>query len=294
MTEISSRELDCLVSLLDDKDLTVSKCVDDRLRSAGLPIVRLLTTMASNESNLEMKRLISERAENLNIDFRLNDFKDFTTRQRGPLSLFEAGFLISSMFDTGLRRDWYEDMFFKCSGEYLAEHSDQRTGIENIRIFNHIFFHRLGFTVYDVDISRDEFALISRALKTRKGNPFTIAYIYFMIAQVAGLPLKALCFPGGFVPVYVENGKEMFYINVYRGGEIFLKDRLSEFLKATGIPINPSSFHLREDSSVTTVYLESLLFLYSNLKEEKKCSFIERALSCMCSERFLTVDEEDV
>lgn len=290
MTDISFQELENLISLFDDRDSVVAECVEQRLKSSGHSVVRMLFDYAEKENNPSTKALIKERAESLNSEFRLEDFKDFTTRQHGPLSLFEAGFIICSFFDGRLNRDYFEELFFKCSGEYLAEHSDQRTGIENIRIFNHIFFHRLGFTVYDADISQEEFALVSRTLKTRKGNPFTLAYIYFMIAQVAGLPLKALCFPGGFVPVYVENGKELFYINVYRGGEIFLKDRLSGFLKATGLPVEPASFKLREDSSVTGIYLESLLFLFTNKKDEKKCSFIERALDCLGPERFLSDD----
>lgn len=292
-SRISEAELDSLVALLDDRDDVVTECVDRRLLSFGPAIVRALVNCSARQSDAALKSLIETKAGDINAGLRLEEFSDFVKRQKGPLSLFEAAFIISSIFDCNLQRDPFEDRFFKYSGEYLAEHSDARTGIENIRIFNHIFFHRLGFTLYDVDLTNPQYAIISNVLRTKEGNPFALAFIYFMIAQVAGLPLRALCFPGGFVPVYVENGKELFYINVYRGGEIFLKDRLKVFLSTIGITSVGPRFRVRDDDAILTIYLESLLFIYSNLHDEKKCPVIERALDCIGSERFLTIDEEE-
>ena len=168
-----------------------------------------------------------------------------------------------------------------------------RTGIENIRILNHIFFHRLKFTLYDVQLQDPKYAPVSDALKTRNGNPFTLAFIYLMICQVAGLPVELVCFPGGFIPVYVEGGKVLFYINIYRGGDIFLKDRLQGFLKATGLKIDQQNFRRRDESAMLTLYLESLLYIHSNRKDDKKSAVNDRALNCLGPERYLTIDEPE-
>ena len=92
------------------------------------------------------------------------------------------------------------------------------------------------------------------------------------------------------MPTYVENGRIQFYINVYRGGELFPKDRLETFLKATGLQIDQSAFRRRDESSMLTLYLESLLYIYSGKKDEKKSALIERALDMLGPERFLTID----
>lgn len=289
---IDPEELDSLVALLDDRDIVVTEQVNSRLASFGPGVVRSLRNRSERETDPVQKGLIVERAQALNTEFKLADLQDFVTRTPGPLSLFEGSWIISSLLDWTLKREQYENLFFRCSQAYLAEGSDQRTGVENIRILNHIFYHRLKFTLYDVQLREPEYASVSDTLKTRGGNPFVLAFIYLMICQISGLPVELLCFPGGFVPAYVEGGKILFYINLYRGGELFPQDRLDMFLKATSLRINRNAFRRRDESAMLTLYLESLLYIYSGRRDEKTSTLLDRALTILGPERFLTIDEE--
>ena len=288
---IDPEELESIIALLDDRDTVVTELVDNRLSSFGPEIIRSLRNRLERESDPVRKALIDARARQLNTEFRLEDFRQFTTRPAGPLSLLEGSWIISSMLDYSLQRERFEDQFFRCSQEYLAEGSDQRTGLENIRILNHIFFHRLKFVLYDVQLKDPKHALVSDSLRTRSGNPFVLALIYLMICQEAGLPVELVCFPGGFVPVYVENGRNLFFINIYRGGDLFPESRLDVFLKTTGLQIDKRNVRRRDESAMLTLYLESLFYIFSNRKDEKKSAVIDRALGCLGPERYLSVDE---
>ena len=294
---VDPEELEPLVALLDDRDSVVTELVNNRLMSFGPEVVRSLRNSSEREPDAARKILIEERAKALNTEFKLADFQDFTTRTPGPLSLFEGSWIICSMLDWTLQRERYEDLFFRCSQAYLVEGSDQRTGVENIRILNHIFYHRLKFTLYDVQLRDPKYALVSDVLKTRGGNPFALAFIYLMICQISGLPVELLCFPGGFVPAYVEGGKILFYINIYRGGELFPQDRLDHFLKATGLQIDKNAFRRRDESAMLTLYLESLLYIHSSRKQNRQndqlTATLERALSILGPERYLTIDEPE-
>lgn len=290
---IDPEELEPLVALFDDRDTVVAELVDNRLRSFGPEVVRSLRNRSEREPNTARKAAIVARAQALNTEFKLADLQDFIARPAGPLSLFEGSWILSSLFDYTLQRERYEDLFYRCSQEYLAENSDLRTGVENIRILNHIFFHRLKFTLYDVQLRDPQYAMVGDALRSRGGNPFVLAFIYLMICQVSGLPVELVCFPGGFIPVYVEGGKVLFYINLYRGGDIFLKDRLNQFLKATGLKIDEQAFRRRDESAMLTLYLESLLYIHAGRKNEKMSGVIERALNILGPERFLTIDEQE-
>ena len=290
---INPEELEPLVDLLDDRDTVVTELVNSRLVSFGPEVVRSLRNRAEREKDPVRKMLLAERGKMINTEFKLADLQDFITRAPGPLSLFEGSWIISSLLDWTLQRERYEDLFYRCSGEYLVEGSDQRTGVENIRILNHIFYHRLKFTLYDVQLRDPAYALVSDALKNRCGNPFVLAFIYLMICQISGLPVELLCFPGGFVPAYVEGGKILFYINLYRGGELFPQDRLDQFLKATGLKLDKQAFRRRDESAMLTLYLESLLYIHTNRKDEKMSAVIDRALTILGPERFLTIDEPE-
>ena len=291
--QIDPEELEPLVALFDDRDTVVTELVDNRLRSFGPEVVRSLRNRSQREPDAARQAAIAARAQALNTEFKLADLQDFIARPTGPLSLFEGSWILSSLFDYTLQRERYEDLFYRCSQEYLAENSDLRTGVENIRILNHIFFHRLKFTLYDVQLRDPQYAMVDEALRSRGGNPFVLAFIYLMICQVSGLPVELVCFPGGFIPVYVEGGKVLFYINLYRGGDIFLKDRLQQFLRATGLKIDAQAFRRRDESAMLTLYLESLLFIHSSRKDEKMSAVIDRALNILGPERFLTIDEQE-
>lgn len=282
--------LEPLVALFDDRDTVVTDLVDQRLASLGTEVVRSLHNRAERESDPVQKAAIVERARRLNATFRLDEFQDFINRSPAPLSLFEGGWFISSLFDWTLSRERYEALFYACLEAYQVEYSDMRTGVENIRILNHVLYRRLKFTLYDVQLKDPQHAFLSDSLHSREGNPFVLAYIYLAICQSAGLSVELLCFPGGFVPAYVENGRILFYINIYRGGELFPQDRLEGFLKATGLQIDHSAFRRRDESSMLTLYLESLLYIHAGLKDEKKSALIERALDMLGPERFLTID----
>jgi len=282
--------LEPLVVLFDDRDTVVTELVDQHLASYGPEVVRTLRNRAGREADPARKALIETRAQALNTEFKLADFQEFVDRSPDTLSLFEGGWILSSLFDWTLQRERYEEWFYRCSQEYLGEASDQRTGVENIRILNHIFYHRLKFTLYDVQLRDPRYAFVAETLHSRNGNPFALAFIYLMICQIAALPVELLCFPGGFVPAYVENGKILFYINLYRGGELFPQDRLEAFLKATGLQIDKNAFRRRDESAMLTLYLESLLYIHAQRKDERINNVIERALNCLGPERFLSID----
>ena len=290
---INPEELEPLVDLLDDRDTVVTELVNSRLVSFGPEVVRSLRNRAEREKDPVRKMLLAERGKMINTEFKLADLQDFITRAPGPLSLFEGSWIISSLLDWTLQRERYEDLFYRCSGEYLVEGSDQRTGVENIRILNHIFYHRLKFTLYDVQLRDPAYALVSDALKNRSGNPFVLAFIYLMICQISGLPVELLCFPGGFVPAYVEGGNILFYINLYRGGELFPQDRLDQFLKATGLKLDKQAFRRRDESAMLTLYLESLLYIHAGRKNEKMSALLDRALTILGPERYLTIDDPE-
>ena len=290
---VDIEELEPLVTLLGDRDTVVTEAVDSRLASFGPEIIRALRKRSEKEKDPWQKALIAERAKALNTEFKLADLQDFTNRTPGPLSIFEGSWIISSLLDWTLRREHFEDLFFRCSQEYLAEGSDRRTGVENIRILNHVFYHRLKFTLYDVHLTDPKYAMVADVLKTRGGNPFTLALVYLMICQISGLSVELLCFPGGFVPAYTEGGKILFYINLYRGGELFPQDRLDTFLKATGLKLDRSTFRRRDESAMLTLYLESLLYINARRQDENMNNILDRALNCLGSERYLTIDEPE-
>ena len=79
---------------------------------------------------------------------------------------------------------------------------------------------------------------------------------------------------------------------VYAEIKPYNKIALSE-IKGTGLKIDKSAFRRRDESAMLTLYLESLLYIYSGRKNEAMGTLLDRALTILGPERFLTIDEAE-
>ena len=181
--------------------------------------------------------------------------------------------------------------------EEMAEVSDAKTGLENVHLLNHVFYNRYGFTSSNPFDMSLESSLLMEVLDKRKGSPLALSLVYFIIAQIAGLPIYPLCFTGGFVPVYVENDRVLFNINVFHKGEIFIENDISKLVKnqasALGVNVDIGEAKVRKDASILVMYLEFLQMLYSNAGNSTVQMDIEDAIEALGGTRFLTVEEDE-
>jgi hypothetical protein len=103
-----------------------------------------------------------------------------------------------------------------------------------------------------------------------------------------------MCFPGGFVPAYIENDKVLFYIDIFREGEVFSESKLKYYLENQGVDIDTSAFEVRDDRTLLLVYLEVLHFMYVQKGDEYMVSILDRALRLFGDERVLEAGEGDL
>jgi hypothetical protein len=122
----------------------------------------------------------------------------------------------------------------------------------------------------------------------------SISLVYFLLARCVGLEVYPMCFPGGFVPSYVENNKILFYMDIFRDGEIFSESRLKYYLENQGVDIDTSAFEVRDDRTLILVYLEMLHFMYTQKEDEYTIAILDRALKLFGDERVLETGEGDL
>lgn len=95
------------------------------------------------------------------------------------------------------------------------------------------------------------------------------------------------------MPVCVENGKILFYLNVFHEGEIFLENNLSEIFKAQGLNVSPDEFEIKKDATILSIYLELLYFFYDQQGNKYKTDLLTRAITNLGSQRYMVIDDED-
>ena len=172
---------------------------------------------------------------------------------------------------------WIEGTQIK-PDEILLEISDNRTAIENMEIFNYIFFRRIGFKHEDDTVTIKENALITKVLESKKGNIFTIPICYFILARQSGLPVYPVIAGKSFTPAYLNSDdKPIFYINIYKNGIIFSRE-LTE-------PENPSRVGV--DKALVSIYADHLNYLFKSINDKESSDIMERVLECFGNLRYI-------
>lgn len=285
-------ELKSIVTLLDDTDDFVIKAINKRMLGRGASVLSDLEELYNREKSYKTKGLIADKIQFLSNEFVLEEFENMLVREYPDL---ERGiYLISKLIVPDIDEIYFKDLIGVLIRDLVEEINDNKTALEKMQIFNHIFYHRLLFKCGDYPVTRESTTVLTSVLSSRHGIPLSISLVYFLLARCVGLEVYPMCFPGGFVPSYVENDKILFYMDIFREGEIFSESRLKYYLENQGVDIDTSAFEVRDDRTLLLVYLEVLHFMYTQKGDEYIVSILDRALKFFGDERVLESGEGDL
>lgn len=265
------------MSLMDDPDLTVREAVKNRILTRGEIAIEQLETLAGKENFGERRVFYMEYIEDLKEEI-INERIVIYLKSPDPM-LVDGLFLISKTVESTLDEYNFYSTVEMLADEISIELSEEKTAIENVKIFNYLFFNRIGFKHCDTLIQKEENALIHTVINSRSGNSVTISLIYFLLSRSVGLPIYPLCFPGGFVPVYMDNNKILFYLNIFKRGSIFLEDSLKQFFDDIGLLYTTESLKIEQDKALVSIYAELLNYLYKSQGKNRLSEKMERILS---------------
>lgn len=271
-------ELISLTSLLDDSDLVVRDAVMKRLVERGEEAVEQIERLFIPTLPIEEKEKYIITLDNVKANIAINTLTQLLKEPQPILS--KALFLITKVADTLTDETIYLSALEALTTEVTIEISGDKTPVENVEIFNFIFFKRLGFKHNNSKLTEEESALIDRTLLSRAGNPVTVTLSYFLLAEAVGLPIYPLGFPGGFVPVYLDNdGKILFYLNVFKQGAIFLENTLKHFFEEMGMPYKPELLKVEQERALLKIYAEFLYFIYKKNDKEHIANRLNRVVT---------------
>ena len=285
-------ELKSIVTLLDDTDDFVVDAINKRMLGRGTSVLTDLEELYNREKSYKTKGLIADKIQFLSNEFVLEEFEGMLMREYPDL---ERGiYLISKLIVPDIDEIYFKDLIGILIKDLVEEINEKKTALEKMQIFNHIFYHRLLFKCGDYPVTRESTTLLTSVLSSRHGIPLSISLVYFLLARCVGLEVYPMCFPGGFVPSYVENNKILFYMDIFREGEIFSESRLKYYLENQGVDIDTSAFEVRDDRTLILVYLEMLHFMYTQKEDEYTIAILDRALKLFGDERVLETGEGDL
>ena len=289
-------DLQYIIDLYTDADPKVAAALDKYFLDNGPAAMSQLRSAYGCELVPDRKALIGKMIARYNKMLVMRGLGRIAERP-DECSLIEAGYLMCALTDATLSREAYIEQIMPIVMAVTAEVSDAKTALENVTLLNHVFYKKYGFSVSSPFDMTLESSLLMNVLSNRKGSPFALSLLYFIIAQTAGLPVYPLCFTGGFVPVYEENGKVLFNINVFHQGEIFMENNISKIVQsqasAMGVNVDIGEAVVKKDHSILVMYLEFLQMLYSNSGDSVAQMDIDDAIEILGGKRYLTIESDE-
>lgn len=277
-------EIQALISLLDDEDEEIIESVSNKLISFGTPI---LATLEEAWGSKDFSTIHYEKIERIISKIHFNNIyqqlqnwveDDFST-------LIDGALIIAQLFYHDLDKDKFTVEFTKQKQKIWLELNNNYTALENINIFNQVFYNVLGYKgIKTKDLQYNHFC-VNSVLDTRQGSPIALGVLYIALAQQLELPVYGVNLYKHFVLAYQKNfifdynldnaTDTIFYMNPSNKGVSFFKKEILSYLASSKEEPKNAYF---EPASPTQVVKELLRYLYYNhvaLNDETKVKQIK-------------------
>lgn len=239
MEDQQQRKIQALVSMIDDPDDAVYKDISDQIIQYGdhsLPFLEdALMQAVDGTLFTRIESLIHIIRYRVLTDELVSWFKDDEN------NLLAAWLLLASYHHPDLNPDIVHQEIDAIRQDIWLEMNENLTALEQIRVFNHVFYELHHFRGDMDNYHEADNSHIHSVLKRRTGNPLSLGILYMEIAKSLDLPIAGINLPEHFVLAYVgetidteslqiKKNVPLFYINAFSGGAVFSAKEINDFL----------------------------------------------------------------
>jgi regulator of sirC expression with transglutaminase-like and TPR domain len=271
MTEKTrNTELEALISLIDEPDEEIFRTIRDRIFAHGKEAVPVLEHLWENTFDPTIQHRIEDLIHVIqfeNLKKEMNEWSQF-----GHHDLLQGALLVTKFQYPDLDEDAIIKKIGAFSQDVWLELNQNLTGLEKIKVINHILFdiHRLSGNLTNIN-SADNF-YINSLLESKKGSPLILGIIYISISQSLRIPVYGVDLPRHFVLAYTDEilisqrdipeGDVLFYINPFNKGAVFTKNEIELFIKQLKLERKDSYFVPCDNKTIIRRMMNELIFIY--------------------------------
>ncbi len=278
MSDLTSGELNALVSLLDDSDMEVRMHVRDRILSLGIEIIPFLEKKWENSFNPDIQKEIEELVHDLQftqLKERLEEWKKSEDRD-----LLTGLWIVNTYQYPDLEFEKLNAEMHQIYFEVWTAFSNDLQPYEQIRTINNALFNTLRFSANTKNFHSPANSMLSSVLDSKRGNPLTLCSIYLLVARKLGLPVYGVNLPNLFVLTY-KSVDYNFYINAFNKGLIFGRKDVSNYLEHLKIEPREEYFEPCSHLDIILRMLRNLGQSFEKIGEQDKVAEISILISLL-------------
>ena len=264
-------EIHALIQLLDDNDHEVSRHVHDKLLSLGKDVIPALEQAWSAETNPLTHDRLEEIIHEIQFAGLVKEWSDWINSDRPDL--FTGAYLIAKYHYPDLAVDEVQKKLNKIKQSIWLELNNNQTPLEQIQIFNQIFYTFHAFKGSQSSSDFQDFC-INSVLDNKKGNAVSIGIIYQILANELTIPVYGVNLTRHYIlafckKLFFEFDTEqqlerdvMFYINPINRGSIFSRNEIKDYLVKMNEEQREEYFMPSDNPSIIREQLKYLIEIY--------------------------------
>lgn len=241
MTAQPNKELNALISMMDEPSEEIYTSIREKIMSYGLEAIPLLEEAwlkSEDDSN-------SVRIESLIEEIRFTDLYQelFNWSQFYSHDLLKAFILLTKFRYPDLDEESCLEKVNKIKQDVWLEINQDLTALEKVKVLNHIFFDIYRFRGQLPQQVSLNAHFLNDLLESGKGSATALGILYLAVAQGLEIPIFGLELHHHFALVYMEDNipvknpldyaanEVLFYIAVINKGSVFTRNEIDRYLK---------------------------------------------------------------
>ncbi|TSA50633.1 MAG: hypothetical protein D4R43_01945 [Sphingobacteriales bacterium] len=285
----NQNELNALVHLLDDPDQEVNKIVVNKLISLGPEIIPSLEEYWEKSPDALVHKKIEEVIHIIHSDTLRADLTDWTKNHSDDL--LQGAILVAKHLFPDINILKIQNQVEKLKKDIWLEMNYNLTPLEQVNVFNHVFYSLNGYRGTEGDGTNPAFCYINHLLETKKGNPISLGILYLIVANQLQMPVYGVDLPQHFIlsyhnhPIQNEQSEQeirsdiIFYINPLNKGMIFSREDITHYLHKLEVKPEPSHFSPCNNIQVIRSLINYLITGYELQNENDKVLELKELLN---------------
>ena len=286
---VKNKELDALVSLLDEPDDMIFDKVRDKLFAYGLDAVPLLEDAWTSEISDVVQHRIEGIIHQIQFD---NIFAELSNWKNNRPEDLLKGFMLVAKYEYP---EMNEKSIIESTGKMIQdvwlELNSNLTPLEKVKVLNHIFFDVYEFRGNKRDMHNPKNSYINHIYESKKANPISLSVIYMVIAQSLKIPVYGINLPQNFIMAYlgdmiidykiISQKDVQFYLNAFNRGAVFTDKEIGLFLRQINLEPEPKYFLPCDNITIIKRVFNNLIFAFEQAGNSPKAAELKKLQSAL-------------
>jgi regulator of sirC expression with transglutaminase-like and TPR domain len=273
---MENRELEALVSLLEDEDRDILSHVEKKIISLGEPIIPILESAWEKS----MDPVVQERIEDLVHTLQYELLRDRLSKwynQEEP-DLLEGMWLLATYQYPDLEIDKLRQELEQLYYEAWLEFKPDAHPFDQVKLLNSVIFGKLKFSANTRNFHSPGNSMINVVLQTKKGNPISLCVVYMLIARKLKMPVRGVNLPNLFILTYKDEQHKQFYINAFNRGLIFSREDIDNYIAELRLTPQDQFYEPCDNREIIKRSLRNLVNSFEKLRDYSKAEEIKSLL----------------